>query len=907
MCIHRGGSGVRVSDAIDRLTSALAGRYRVERELGTGGMATVYLAHDLRHNRKVALKVLREDLTASVGGARFQREIAIAAQLQHPHILPLHESGEVEAEGTRLLFFVMPYVEGQSLRQRLERDGELPVQAAVKILIEIVDALSYAHGHGVVHRDIKPDNVMLSGRHALVTDFGVAKAVSDATGSQSVTTTGVALGTPAYMAPEQATADPHIDHRADIYAVGVVAYELLTGVPPFTGGSAQQVLAAHVTGTPVPIGSVRPMVPAAIERVVMKCLAKHPADRWQSAAELLAQLEPLSTPSGASAPTDARVEPVARRPRRASLVAFAGIIIVAAIAAGAAFLFKRTPLPPAVGRTTQLTSESGLEIFPALSPDGKVVAYAAGNSARMRIFLRPVRGGRTLPLSTDTAAVESQPGWSPDGEQILFLSRGGAWVASSLGGSAREIVFPSARGEVISAAWSRTGDSIAVVRGDSLLVVSADGRGSRFVGPALEWNSCVWSPTRDQVACVSGNRDYVLLGHNFGNLSPSAIVVVTLATGRVVPVTDSLGVSLSPQWSSDGSRLFFVSNRDGPRDVYVVSVTADGRPRGQPERVTTGLGAQSITFDAQGKRLVYAVYREEGNLWSIPIPARDRAPVTIERATQLTSGSQVVETMSVSRDERWILFDSNIAGSADVYRMPVGGGEPERLTSDPSHEFYPVLSSDGSELAYHSPRGGSRDMYVQRVGAAAAERLTATPMQECCAMWSPDGQTLGYTDYLGEQGIFFVRRDAAGRWSAPTRRLDHGFSWAWSRDGSLIVLTAGRRLRSSIPSERIEVIAPDSGAPRVLYTAVDTLRDPIVGRVDFARDGAGVYFKSHDVMGRASFWYEPLTGGRPTMLVRFDDLGRQSYRSNFAVGAGRFFFTINDRQSDVWVAELTTR
>ena len=166
---------------------------------------------------------------------------------------------------------------------------------------------------------------------------------------------------------------------------------------------------------------------------------------------------------------------------------------------------------------------------------------------------------------------------------------------------------------------------------------------------------------------------------------------------------------------------------------------------------------------------------------------------------------------------------------------------------------------------------------------------------------------LGYTDYLGEQGIFFVRRDAAGHWSAPTRRLDHGFSWAWSRDGSLIVLTAGRRLRSSIPSERIEVIAPDSGAPQVLYTAVDTLRDPIVGRVDFVRDGAGVYFKSHDVMGRASFWYEPLTGGRPTMLVRFDDLGRQSYRSNFAVGAGRFFFAINDRQSDVWVAELTTR
>jgi len=366
-------------------------------------------------------------------------------------------------------------------------------------------------------------------------------------------------------------------------------------------------------------------------------------------------------------------------------------------------------------------------------------------------------------------------------------------------------------------------------------------------------------------------------------------------------------VSLSPQWSSDGSRLFFVSNRDGQRDVYVVSVGSDGRPRGHPERITAGLGAQSITFDARGQRLAYAVYREEANLWSVPVPPRDRAPVTIERATQLTSGSQVVETMSVSRDERWVFYDSNIAGTADVYRIPVGGGEPERLTSDPSHEFYPVASPDGSEIAFHSPRSGTRDMYVQRIGDATAQQLTSRPIQECCAMWSPDAHTLGFTDYLGEHGIFLIHRDASGRWGSPVRRLDHGFSWGWSRDGSLIVLTAGRRLRSSLPSERIEVVSPDSGAPRTLYAAVDTLRDPIVGRVDFSRDGAGVYFKSHDAMGRASFWYQPLSGGRPTMLVRFDDLTRQSFRSNFAVGAGRFFFSINDRQSDVWVAEVSAR
>jgi serine/threonine protein kinase len=206
-------------DRLDRLKEALAGRYAVLRELGGGGMAMVYVAEDLKHHRKVAVKVLRPELAAALGHERFTREIEIAAQLQHPHILPLLDSGEADG----FLYYVMPYVDGDSLRDRLVRQGELPVPEAVKLLCEIVDALAYAHAHGVVHRDIKPDNVMLSGRHALVMDFGVAKAVSEATGRQSLTTAGVALGTPAYMAPEQASADPHLDHRVDIYAVGAMA------------------------------------------------------------------------------------------------------------------------------------------------------------------------------------------------------------------------------------------------------------------------------------------------------------------------------------------------------------------------------------------------------------------------------------------------------------------------------------------------------------------------------------------------------------------------------------------------------------------------------------------------------------------------------------------------------------
>ena len=316
-------------DLRDQLQQAFGAAYRFERELGQGGMATVFLAHDLKHERNVAVKVLRPELAAALGAERFTREIRIAARLQHPHILPLLDSGQAEG----FLYYVMPYVEGQSLRERIARQGELPVHEAVRILVEITDALGFAHAQGVVHRDIKPDNVMLSGRHALVMDFGVAKAVSEAGspeaggGRQTLTTAGIALGTPSYMAPEQATADPNLDHRVDIYAVGIVAYELLTGRTPFAGLTPQQVLAAQVTETPEPMTRYRPSLSPALQSVVMKCLAKHPADRWQTAQELLGQLEPLMTPSGGMTP--AQTQPVTAvalsarphtRPPRSALV-----------------------------------------------------------------------------------------------------------------------------------------------------------------------------------------------------------------------------------------------------------------------------------------------------------------------------------------------------------------------------------------------------------------------------------------------------------------------------------------------------------------------------------------------------------------------------------------------------------
>ncbi len=288
-------------DLRPRLEAALGSAYRIERELGGGGMSRVFLAEEVELRRKVVVKVLPPEMAAGVNQDRFRREIQLAAGLQHPHVVPVLSAG---SQGD-LLWYTMPYIEGESLRAKLARGGELPIKDALHVLREVADALAYAHQKGVVHRDIKPDNVMLSGKHALVTDFGVAKAVSEATGRQSLTSLGVALGTPSYMAPEQAAAEPNVDHRADIYAFGAMAYEMLAGRPPFTGMSAQAVLAAHVTQQPDQVTGLRTAIPPALGGLVMRCLEKRPADRWQTAEELIPHLEALLTPSGGSIPTSA--------------------------------------------------------------------------------------------------------------------------------------------------------------------------------------------------------------------------------------------------------------------------------------------------------------------------------------------------------------------------------------------------------------------------------------------------------------------------------------------------------------------------------------------------------------------------------------------------------------------------
>ena len=281
-----------------RLSTALSDRYRIERELGQGGMATVYLAQDLKHDRRVAIKVLRPELAAVIGADRFLSEIKTTAALQHPHILPLHDSGEADS----FLFYVMPFIEGESLRDRLNREKQLPVADAVRIATEVASALDYAHRHNVIHRDIKPENILLHDGRALVADFGIALAASKAGGGR-MTETGMSLGTPTYMSPEQAMGEREITARSDVYALGAMTYEMLVGEPPFTGPTAQAIVAKVMTADPASLTGQRKTIPLHVEATVFTALQKLPADRFATAAEFAAALaNPTTTGSG----TDSR-------------------------------------------------------------------------------------------------------------------------------------------------------------------------------------------------------------------------------------------------------------------------------------------------------------------------------------------------------------------------------------------------------------------------------------------------------------------------------------------------------------------------------------------------------------------------------------------------------------------------
>ena len=868
-----------MTDALTALTAALSDRYKVERELGAGGMATVYLAQDLKHDRKVAIKVLRPELAAVIGAERFLAEIKTTANLQHPHILPLFDSGVAEG----FLYYVMPVVEGESLRDRLEREKQLPIGDAVRIGTEVAGALDYAHRHGVIHRDIKPENILLHDGRALVADFGIALAASKA-GSTRMTETGMSLGTPQYMSPEQAMGEREITARSDVYALGCVVYEMLCGEPPFSGPTAQAIVAKVLTEEPRPLLPRRHTIPPHVETAVLIALEKFPADRFATPAEFATALQDGKTARRHDGMTVAR--PGARLP--SGRLAILPWLLAAALLplgwwAGAARY--RASLPPigGFGHSTKVTWDPGLEISPALSPDGKYVAYAAGNSSTTRIFVRQVTGGRQIPLTSGQNETQSEPTWSPDGARVLYRTRGGIFSAPATGGLPRTEYLARPGMEIVSTAWAPDGERILFSAGDSVYIASPGAAAralARVQGPA----DCRWSPRATFIACSSGNPGATSAGVTFGNLSASRILSIRVADGTTHTVSDTLTANQSPAWSPDERWVYYVSNSDGPRDIYAVRLASDGASRGRPHRLTTGLGAQTIAVTPDGHRLTYSAMNASANIWTLPGPR------------PLTTGQQVVDLFRYSRDGRWVLYASDISGVNELYRIPAGGGEAEQLTSGSTADnFAPDLSPDGKEVAFHSLRTGTRDIFVLPLDGGPVQQVTATPAEEMLGRWSPDGRSLAYMNFSSQGGIYTVTRGGDGKWSAPRRISPTGAFPEWSPDGRMISFGA-----SVFGAGGLSVIPAEGGTPHQLLATGGEIQT--VEFAKFAADGRTIVFKSRDSEGRTGFWSVPITGGPPHLVARLDN-AHSSSAPYWDMWQGRIAFVAFDAQSDIVVME----
>ena len=681
-----------------RLTAALAGRYAIERELGAGGMATVYLARDLRHDRDVALKVLRPELAAVLGAERFLREISISARLDHPHILTLIDSGESEG----FVWYVLPYVRGESLRNKLTREQQLSIEETVRIATQVASALDYAHRHGVIHRDIKPENILLHEGEAVVADFGIALAVREA-GGPRLTESGLSLGTPQYMSPEQATGGRALDARSDVYSLAAVVYEMLAGKPPHTGPTVQAVIAKLLTERPTRIRTVRDTVPEGIDAAVAKALAKVPADRFGGAAEFAAAL--------AVSPA----EPTAGRRRR--VVVAAGIVGALAIGVGLwlgvrAAASRRVPAFVALDRS-QLTF-TGNATIPAISGDGKQVAYVvkrcAGATCSYGIEIQDVGGGESRRVIDGAAALYSIR-WSPDRRFLIFggtiASRFGDYIVSTLHGTPRYL------GIVMATFFPD---------GDSLLLTPFQNRESTV------W---VWITTLD-----GDHRDSIRIEDV--NLPG----VVPVAGGRWMVVRSSM--QENPEWR-------IVDRRGRVRDRFRLPGTP---PDLSPPR--TAAGALWLQLRKQGSRR-WAVVR-------VPIDARsgtfagraDTVLVTSQGDFDITAdGGAVVYGEGTDQYSVWAV------DLTDALRGRFAA--QQRLLSSTS-QTWSAVSPDGDRVvvAHRGPGlGGERDV-IDVVSSAGHAILTHAPSGALVSFgpvgWMPDGAAFFYAE-RADSAVRFITVD----------------------------------------------------------------------------------------------------------------------------------------------------
>jgi serine/threonine-protein kinase len=752
-----------MSEITERLKVAIADRYVIERELGQGGMATVYLAHDVRHDRKVALKVLRPELAAVIGAERFLQEIKVTANLQHPNILALYDSGEAEG----FLYYVMPFVSGESLRDKLDREKQLAVEEAIEITRGVAAALDYAHRQSVIHRDIKPENVLLHDGQPLVADFGIALAVSTAGGNR-LTETGLSLGTPHYMSPEQSMGDREIDARSDIYSLGAMLYEMLAGEPPFTGPTAQAIVAKVITEKPTLVTTTRDTVPRHVAQAIYRALAKLPADRWPTAPAFsealvrpgVADADSYGLPDDLPAPARWR-----RTPTVPALLALLALVGVAAL-----WGWMRVPETPAPVRlSVTLPGFTPTSFGPSvtLSPDGTTLAYAAGGGGSWTFVVRRLAQLNTTTLSGSEGAYT--PFFSPDGEHVGFLADQSTVKRVNITGGPPVTVADSAAG---TGSWGTDGWIYFVHNDGGIARVPEDGgqveRLTEVDTATAEFGHAwpdvlpgntgvVYTSARYPLAgarisvldlATGESRD--LLAGTYARYAESGHIVYTLADGALMAVPfdpDRLEVTGSPVSIVDdvpirtfgGAEFTLAQNGTllygvGSTEVGIALVDRAGNEQLYP---TTEPSVADPRVSPDGSRIVLEVQGATGNdVWVYHLRDSTMSRLTFEGFNIYPEWLPDGRTISFSR--------SDASPDRNLYTKPADGSAPATTIELPLSQVEGVWSPDGEWLVVRQgdrARGQNADLAALRIGSNEAPiEILTTPFPERSPALSPDGR-----------------------------------------------------------------------------------------------------------------------------------------------------------------------
>ena len=744
-----------MTDPIARLNAALEGRYRIERELGSGGMATVYRADDLRHERKVAIKVLRPELAAVIGAERFLAEIRTTANLQHPHILPLFDSGEADG----FLFYVMPYVDGESLREKIDREKQLLVEEAVRLTTEVAQALEHAHARGVIHRDIKPANILLQDGRALVADFGIALAVSAAGGAR-LTETGLSVGTPYYMSPEQAAGDRELDGRSDLYSLACIAYEMLAGEPPHTGTTAQAVFAKILTDDPRPLSKLRRAVPPGVEASVHCALQKLPADRFSSLTRFAGAL----TGAEATALPASRVTPDAtasgrwiRDPR--SWLSVAGLLILGGgwMSTLGSTDFER-PYAPGVVRSVIARSEHVTFGVPvAVSPDGGTVVFVGGENGRRQLYRRRLDDLSATPIVGTEGA--TNPFFSPDGEWVGFTRNWGIYKVRLDGGGV-STVRPDSVGEGGGATWWGGWIHYWAMGSEQVHRIPDEGGVPELVeNPELQG--------RHNLVSRSHLPDGTLLVTDWRY--PPRLGVLDIATGALR--VDSASVVFGPRFVPPSTLVF------GRPDGTLLAARFDpaaAEITGQPVTIATDVEVSNWwpLFAVSPQGTIVYVRDEPDELLFDPLnsPAR---PITDERQNYHL-------TAAVSPDGSSIAVVAR-DGMGEQLRVYDEDGRGQFLTRD-QQVHHPIWTPDGQAITY-----GWWDRGMARISAQGGEPtfLLEGPGTWQPAAWDPGGERLAFMNLEDYQSPLLLHGETGE--VVPFSSVPEGLGAAdYSPDGSLV-------------------------------------------------------------------------------------------------------------------------